>query len=196
MQVEPTQSWSRLIGLLGPVHDQARATARRLSRSPSDGDDLFHEALLRAYDRLRSLRDESAFRAWFYSILLSVHRNRTRGGFWKRFSSLEQKRDLGFDPVGEDGAIREEERRRADRASRALGSLPAVQRQAVILFELEGFTVEEIAVMQKVSVSAVKSRLARGRQRLRSHYERCGLAPRSELVEVRRSEPLSEGGTP
>jgi RNA polymerase sigma-70 factor, ECF subfamily len=196
MQAESSQSWSRLIGLLRPVHDQARATARRLAGSNVDGDDLFHEALLRAHDRLPSLREDSSFRAWFYSILLSIHRNRTRGGFWKRFSSLEQKRDQGFDPAGEDGAAREEERRQADRASRALACLPAVQRQAVVLFELEGFTVVEIAVMQKVSVSAVKSRLARGRERLRRHYERQGLTPRSESIGVARSEPLSEGGTP
>ena len=82
------------------------------------------------------------------------------------------------DPVGEDGHAWEEQRRQAARASRALAALPAVQREAVVLFELEGYPVEEIAALQGVSASAVKSRLARGRARLRRTYERWGFGPR------------------
>jgi hypothetical protein len=50
----------------------------------------------------------------------------------------------------------------------------------VVLFELEGFSIEEIAALQQVSASAVKSRLARGRARLRRIYERWGLGPGRE----------------
>ena len=60
------------------------------------------------------------------------------------------------------------------RVSRALASLPAEQREAIVLFDLEGITVDEIASLQGVSASAVKSRLARGRLRLRRLYVRCG----------------------
>jgi hypothetical protein len=63
---------------------------------------------------------------------------------------------------------------RARRVSRALARLPAVQREAVILFELEEYSVEEIAAMQKVSVGAVKSRISRGREKLRRQYEKLG----------------------
>ena len=61
--------------------------------------------------------------------------------------------------------------------SRALARLPAEQREAVVLFELEGFGIEAIAAVQKVSPSAVKSRLARGRARLARIYERWGFGP-------------------
>ena len=47
----------RLLALIGPLHDRARMTARRLCRSHADGDDLFHEAVLRALDHLDELRD-------------------------------------------------------------------------------------------------------------------------------------------
>jgi hypothetical protein len=43
-----------------------------------------------------------------------------------------------------------------------------------VMFEVDGYPIEEIAAMQGVSLSAVKSRLARGRERLRRHYERMG----------------------
>jgi len=49
----------------------------------------------------------------------------------------------------------------------AVQSLPALQREAVLLFEYEGFTLEEIATIAKVDVGTVKSRLHRARERLR-----------------------------
>jgi RNA polymerase sigma-70 factor (ECF subfamily) len=189
-QMNPTESWTRFMQLLSPLHDSAAATARRLSRSAVDGDDLLQEAVLRAFEKLPSLRDEEAFRPWFYALLLNVHRNRSRRGFWRRFLSLERDMAPGFDPPGEDGDVWEEERRQAERASRDLAGLHAVQREAVVLFEIEGFSVEEIAALQKVSVSAVKSRLARGRDRLRRAYARLGLAPSPRQVAFRRLEGI------
>jgi RNA polymerase sigma-70 factor (ECF subfamily) len=178
--VEPTQSWQRLIDLLRPFHDRAAATARRLSRSAEEGDDLFQETVIRAYEKLPTLRDESRFRPWFYSVLLSVHRNRSRRGFWRRFLSLERKDGKSIDVAGEDGASWDKERRGAERVSRALAGLPPEQREAVVLFELDGFSVEEIAAIQKISRSAVKSRLSRGRERLRRHYQRLGFNKQGE----------------
>jgi RNA polymerase sigma-70 factor (ECF subfamily) len=191
--VEPTESWQRLIDYLRPFHDQAAATARRLSRSAGDGDDLFQEAVIRAYDKLPSLRDESRFRPWFYSILLSVHRNRSRRGFWRRFLRLDGKDGRPIDVAGEDGATWDEERRGAERVSRALACLTPDQREAVVLFEMDGFSIEEITAIQRVSMSAVKSRLSRARRRLRRHYESLGFSTRGELPE---REPAARGATP
>jgi RNA polymerase sigma-70 factor (ECF subfamily) len=166
--------WGRLTELLAPFHDAASRTARRLCRSPDEGDDLFQEAVLRAFEKLPALRDEKRFRSWFYAVLLSMHRSRSRRQFWRRFVSFDGGFAEGEGPAGEDGATWEEERLRAERASRALATLPAVQREAVVLFEVDGWSIEEVAATQKVSISAVKSRLARGRTRLRRHYERLG----------------------
>ena len=191
----PASGWQRLLDLLAPIHDEARAVARRLARSHADGDELFQDALLRAFDKLSSLRDEDRFRSWFYAVLLSVHRSRSRRAFWRRFLPLESTRCQGHEPVGEDGALLEEENLRARRFSRALATLPARQREAVILFELEDFTVEEIASIQKVSVSAVKYRVARARERLRRHYLALGFrdqAPRPVRRKRRRANPSSK----
>ncbi len=56
----------------------------------------------------------------------------------------------------------------------ALATLPAVQREAVVLCDIDGYDLAEVAEMQAVSLSAVKSRLVRGRARLRRYYERLG----------------------
>jgi RNA polymerase sigma-70 factor (ECF subfamily) len=164
-----------LTTLLEPVHDRARATARRLCRSHAEGDDLFHEAVLRAFDRLDELRDKERFQAWFYAVLLSVHRMRHRRSFWKRFLPF----DTADEPVDAGTESRIEG---ADRMARALAMLGPEAREAVVLFELDGFSVEEIAALQGESTGTVKSRLARARTRLREHYEkRAGVAaPRGE----------------
>ena len=170
--------WQELIQLLTPIHARAAGFARRLCRSAADGDDLFQEAVVRAHGKLPSLRDANSFPAWFYAILLSVHRNRARSAFWRRFLSLDGSPDGSeWDPPGEDGSAWEAERVGRGRLARALATLPAVQREAVVLFEIEGFSIEEIGALQKASITAVKSRLHRGRERLRRHYGRLGFGP-------------------
>lgn len=189
------ERWQRLLRLLQPHHDRSVRLARQLARTRHDGDDIFQEAVLRALRGIDSLRDEGRFSAWFHAVLLSVHRSQARRGFWRRFLSLESERERGFDPPDPAGAT-DEERQRAERASRALATLPAVQREAVVLFEIEGYSIEEIAVRQQVSVPAVKSRLQRGRGRLRRHYERVLATPRTDPTSARPAkQPLEQGGT-
>ncbi|HYQ88020.1 MAG TPA: RNA polymerase sigma factor [Candidatus Binatia bacterium] len=166
-----TARWDRLIRLLGPFHEQAVATARRLSRSAHDGDDLYQEAVLRAYDKLNGLRDESRFRSWFFATLLSRHRSRVRRPR-REWLPIEETLGRRDEPVGEDGALWEDERRRAERAARALAGLKPDQREAIVLHDIEGFSVEEVADLQGATIPAVKSRLTRGREKLRSFYLR------------------------
>ncbi|HVK71813.1 MAG TPA: sigma-70 family RNA polymerase sigma factor [Kofleriaceae bacterium] len=155
--------------LLEPHHDAVLAFARCVSRSRADGDDLFQAALLRAFDNLDGLRDEAAFRPWLYRIVVTTHRNAVRRSFWRRLVPFDGHDD-GAAPVDQRAPAADEALGRAQRARQALATLPAEQREAIVLFEIEGWTVEEIAAAHDVSISAVKSRLARGRERLRQFY--------------------------
>ncbi|HEU5061159.1 MAG TPA: RNA polymerase sigma factor [Kofleriaceae bacterium] len=169
-------AWDELLALLDPVHDQAVLFARRLARSNAEGDDLYQEALLRAAIKLPGLREPARFRPWFHQIIVSVHRSRARRGFWRRLvpcEAPEAARAIA-EQVGEDGARAADARAGAASAARALASLPAAQREAIVLFELQELTVEEIAEIQRTSVSSVKSRLSRGRERLRQYYDAAG----------------------
>ncbi len=156
--------------LFEPIHPRVVAFARHLCRSRSEGDDLLQEALVRAFTRLDTLRDEGAFRTWLFRIVISVHRNRSHVTFWRRFVPLVED-----PPAHASGDYRiagalPETAEATRRARAALATLPAVQREAIVLFEIEGWLVEDIAAAQRVSPSAVKSRLARGRARLRTYY--------------------------
>jgi len=173
------ERWGQLIALLEPIHSQALGTARRLCRSSADGDDLYQETVVRAFEKLHTLRDPSRFRPWFFATLLSLHRSRCRRSFWSRFLPLEEATAGSHEPLGENGQRLEDEAWGSERAARALATLVAPQREAVVLFEMDGYSIEEIAAMQRVSISAVKSRLVRGRERLRRYYVRHGWDGRS-----------------
>ncbi|HUJ57794.1 MAG TPA: RNA polymerase sigma factor [Kofleriaceae bacterium] len=165
--------------LIEPIHDRVRAFARCLCRSRADGDDLFQEASLRAFTRLDGLRDDAAFRTWLYRVVISVHRNRCRRAFWRNLIPFGDRGELG-DPsrAAASGELYRQAQWSPDaadatrRARAALAILPAAQREAIVLFEIDGWKVEEIAALHQVSASAVKSRLARGRDRLRAYYQK------------------------
>ena len=176
MEQHDEARWRQLMALLEPFHEQAAATARRLCRSATDGDDLYQEAVLRAFEKLHTLRDASRFRSWFFATLLSRHRTRHRRAFWRRFLPWEEAFPGVAEPAGEDGQAWEGRSQAASRIARALATLAAEQREAIVLFEIDGYSIEEIAVLQRASVAAVKSRLVRGREKLRIYYERRGWA--------------------
>jgi len=172
-------SQERLRRLIEPVHDKALAFARCLCRSRADGDDLYQEALLRVLGKLGGLRDDGAFRSWLYRVIVSVHRNRCRRELWRRLLPLGERIEGDAVGVGLEMALdyrgsdwRPDAGDATERARAALAVLPAEQRESIVLFEIEGWQVDEIAELHRVSVSAVKSRLARGRARLRAYYEK------------------------
>jgi hypothetical protein len=61
------------------------------------------------------------------------------------------------EPAGEDGGEWQERIRGASRMSEALSTLDAAQREVIVLFEIDGYTIAEVAEMQRASVPAVKS---------------------------------------
>jgi RNA polymerase sigma-70 factor (ECF subfamily) len=166
--------------LLGPIHDRALGFARSVSRSRDDGDDLFQEALLRALDKLAMLRDDAAFKGWLYRIIINLHRNRSRRAFWKKLIPLVGN-EAGDNPA------HDETLGNVERARIALAQLAADQREAIVLHDIEGWAVGEIADLEGVSMSAIKSRLSRGREKLRDIYmRRFGVRETSSLVEETR----------
>ncbi|HET9886755.1 MAG TPA: RNA polymerase sigma factor [bacterium] len=165
--------WSQLLALLDPVHRQAVTTARRLAASSDEGDDLYQESVLQAFRKLDTLRDEAKFRSWFFAILISKHRTRMRRTFWRRFLPFEDAASAERGPAMDPG-FGEDEWVRSRRMSQALHALNPGERTALVLHEMQGFTTEEIAGMQGVTPSTVRSRLARGREKLSKYYVRRG----------------------
>jgi RNA polymerase sigma-70 factor (ECF subfamily) len=119
---------------------------------------------------LRLFRYQSAFSTWLYAVVRSVFLDSVRSRR-ARERSLEEPLKAGRAgevPGGDrpdEGLDREEERRRL---WRLLREVPVEFRSALVLFEIEGCTYDEVAAIEGVPVGTVKSRLARGRARLRA----------------------------
>lgn len=148
---------------LKPLYLDAVRFARGLAGSEPDGDDLLQDALVRAWRAYPRLRDPSRFRFWLLRIIRNTHRSRARKAMLRRWFSLDRAADI---PAQEGIAFEEKEVVR-----QALARVPRRQREALVLFEVVGMSTDEIAGLQGVTTSAVKSRLARGRVNLRRIYE-------------------------
>ncbi len=147
--------------------------ALRLSGNPDEATDLTQETFLKIHRHLGGFRGRSALRTWIYRVAINCCRSRyRRQQTWhSRFelgsgATLEQVADRRRDP--EQRAIA---RSTGEVVQAALEALPLVYREAVILREIEGLAYGEIAEVLGVRVGTVRSRIARGRERLRSLLE-------------------------
>ena len=151
----------------------------RLTENTEEARDLTQETFLRAFQSIRTFRGDSDLRTWIYRIAINQARNRWR--WWRR---RHRDSTVSIDATDENGkpalvatlkaenGLSPEQDTLAHERERilrnALKDLRRVYRETVILRDIEGLAYEEIAVALDISVGTVKSRLARGRQELRS----------------------------
>ncbi|WP_412061712.1 RNA polymerase sigma factor [Rubrivirga sp. IMCC45206] len=135
--------------------------------SPSHAEDAFQSALLAALEGFGGLRDRERFRPWLFRIVTREVRKAQRRSVWRRFAPLPPD-----DVAGPLGLVTAPASGEAHDLLAALAGLGRREREALLLFEVGGFSVDEIrAVQGDRSASAVKSRLARARARLRARLD-------------------------
>ena len=147
--------------LLEPEHKQAEGFCRKLCGSRDDGDDLYQEALLAAYQGIESLRNKRAFKSWLYRIIITRHRNLVRQPWWKRRTTLTAEL---ADMKSSDPSEQFNSRRWL---KKALEALKAEERSLILLFEIEGWSVAELAGLLKKPEGTIKARLSRSRKKMR-----------------------------
>lgn len=150
--------------LLKPHYDDVVRFARAIAGSTHLGDELLQQSLIRGWKSLSNLNDPSKFKGWLLKIVVNTHKSMHRLRWIKQMVGLETALEI---PSAE--GLPYEER---DVIRKALQALPLVQREALVMYEILGMAVFEIAGHQQVSQSAVKSRLARGRVKLAEQYEK------------------------
>ena len=153
--------------LLEPEHHKVRAFCRKLAGDRDRGDDLCQEALLAAWRRINTLRDPGCFRPWLYRIVVNRYRNAYRDSFWRRFLPLEgvnSGNGAGPDPGEHHDAKR--------LLGWALRRLSAEERALVTLFELEGWSLADLAALTGRPEGALKVRLFRIRRKMRDALAR------------------------
>lgn len=142
--------------------DRMWAVALRTLRDRDEAADALQEALFSAYRAASSFRAESAVTTWLYRIVVNACLDRVRRRQARPTVALP---DEG---PGEPAEVRDRiaERETAMTVEVALGLLSLEQRAAIVLVDIEGYSVAETAVLLNVAEGTVKSRCARGRTRL------------------------------
>jgi RNA polymerase sigma-70 factor (ECF subfamily) len=138
----------------------------RLCQSAPDAEDVLQDTLLSIATHLHEFEARSALLSWVFALTRSACARRRRGLKNQRMANeadLPEPRDAAPSPEQQ---AAENEMTRA--LSRALDSLPEQYREVILLRDVEGLTAPDVAASLGVSVDAVKSRLHRAREALRS----------------------------
>jgi len=156
-----------------PLLPSLYSAGLRLTRNPSDAEDLVQETFLRAYRGFRGFTEGTNLKAWMYRILTNTFINSYRKRQREPVTVLEE--DVPdwylYDRMSEDGQTASAEAEVLDRipdeeVKAALESLPEGFRLAVWLADVEGFSYKEIAEILDIPIGTVMSRLHRGRKAL------------------------------
>jgi RNA polymerase sigma-70 factor, ECF subfamily len=134
--------------------------AARTLQHPEDAADVVQEALVSAYRSAGSYRGDASVRTWLHRILVNACIDRIRK---ERRRSTVPVADV--EPWQRRGDVAAEVVTRLS-VERALATLPAPQRLAVVLVDVQGWPLGEVAEILEIPVGTVKSRCARGRLRL------------------------------
>ncbi|HEY5284635.1 MAG TPA: sigma-70 family RNA polymerase sigma factor [Polyangia bacterium] len=145
-----------------------RRFARSFAKSDADADDLAQEALIKVYRSLRGYRFESSFSTWLYRVTKNCFMDAQR-------STATRERTVAavFEGVGEAAEalatapdillLKAEERARL---WTAIAGISVDFRTVLVLSDVEGFGIGEVAAIEKLPEGTVKSRLHRGRAQL------------------------------
>ena len=173
--------------------DALYRSALRLTRKPEDAEDLVQETYLRAYRYRHKFQPGTNEKAWLFTIMTNVFRNRLR------------QRPAPEDPLDEPGTdffiydqLRREglpvhlmspeeivvDRGFGDEVKRALEDLPVTMRMVVMLVDVEDFSYKEAAAILGIKIGTVMSRLHRGRRALQKKLWQYAGRPKAPSVAV------------
>ncbi|HZK76185.1 MAG TPA: RNA polymerase sigma factor [Candidatus Kapabacteria bacterium] len=156
----------RFMALLEPCLAKLSRYCHAMTKDADDrssfenGRDLLSDAILLAYENFEKLRAPEAFTSYIFTTARRLYyRSARRKKFWGIFPS-------GAEEIADERGTSPEVKLDLEALDRALAKLPEKQREAVVLFEISGLSLVEIREIQGGSLSGVKSRIVRGREKL------------------------------
>lgn len=146
--------------LYEPIHVRFEKFCKARAYGNFNFKDLMHDSLVVAYERFDSLKSEAAFLHFLFGIAIRLLANENRKISTERFSDHSQVYNYSVE------SDRTERQLEINGLYEAISKLPDLQRESIILFEISGFSIREIAELQNSTEDAVKQRLVRSRKKL------------------------------
>ena len=155
--------------LMGTHERRMYAVALRMCGNPEDAQDCLQEAMLRVWRAISGFKGQSSFSTWVYRITMNTCLDELRKRKSRPNTSLDSLVDAGWSPADEGEtperhALRGEVRKKL---SAFIQELPEDMRAAIVLRDIQGYAYDEIAQMLNTNVGTIKSRISRGREKLR-----------------------------
>ena len=165
----------RFLELLEPIRPGLARYCRANCRDRETARDLASETILIAYEHFASIKgDEKSFASYLFTTATRLNKRwRWRGKRKVAYDEVQALEIHDPNPAPDSGAD-------IELLYATLRRLPQAQREAVVMFEITGLSLEEIRQIQGGSLSGVKSRIARGREKLAKMLG-ADLAPRNVI---------------
>ncbi len=162
-----SQAFERLVM---PHEKMMYALALRMCQNPEDAKDCMQDAMIRIFRSLPTFRGDSSISTWIYRIVNNTCLDSHRRKKVRRAESLEELDEAGWTAPDPSPGPQEELERQSLKSvlSRGISLLPDNIRSAVVMRDIHGFSYEEIAETLDINIGTVKSRINRGRERLRN----------------------------
>lgn len=133
---------------------------RAMARDYEEAKDLMSETILKAYEGYEKLDNKQAFQSYLFTIASRIYKRRV----WRRrlFIPFTSETHRDYQTINPRAEINLD----VEALYIAMNKLEIKKREAITLFEISGFSLEEIAEIQGGTISGVKSRLKRAREEL------------------------------
>jgi RNA polymerase sigma-70 factor (ECF subfamily) len=153
--------------LVSRHRDRLWAIALRTMRNPEEAADALQDAYISAFRKADSFRGEAAVTTWLHRVVVNACLDRLRRNKVRRADPLPDDVDRVAELADRTASVDplEAKEQRAV-VAQALNQITEDQRAALVLVDMEGYSVEEAARILGCAVGTIKSRCSRGRARL------------------------------
>lgn len=161
----PASTQDLFMQLYEPAHARLSRYVQTIVWDQESAKDIIGETILKAYENFGDLRKPESFHYFLFTIarrlIYKMERKKKWWGLYTKdvYDNIPDVTDSTYFRI------------EMNELKLALANLPAKQREAIVLFEISGFSLAEIQQMQGGTLSGVKSRVARARDELRKQLE-------------------------
>ncbi len=146
--------------LLNPAYGSLEKFVLAMTRNRETARDIIHETVSIAFQQFDKIRHKEAFLSYLFTIAVRVHRQ------YQAYSKRTAEVQEDFWEYMCDSSVSPETAADYRALYEALDKLPEQQREAVVMFELLGFSMKEIQKVQGGTLVSVKVRISRARKKL------------------------------
>ena len=151
----------QFLKLYEPLHKRLQKFVQTLVWNNEEAKDILSETILISMEKFTTIREPEKLMYFMFSVAANLVKRTERRKVFKGLFVQEKVELIANNDNSESRLLHRE-------LYELLSKLNTKQREAIVLFEINGFSIKEIAAIQNLSESGVKSNLKRGREKLQA----------------------------